>query len=393
MDLDLLDSRVSVEVAAGASLTASADGLNPGRVTYRAPLVTVRVDGRARTLPADGSPLDITLPQNPLLGLELRLGQVRDAVRAADGTTASASAAVLKVKVRMLDGLAGGLTVLDTELLPMSVSATAPTGGIACAVTGTPGDADGDGLPDEQEIELGTDPANPDTDGDGASDGAEVAAGTDPRDPGSRPGGPAADDADGDGLSDAEELALGTDPASIDTDGDGTHDGAETRGSTNDFYGFAATDPTRADSDGDGLKDTAEIQGRRMGKKVVFSKKETRKIGLVRTDPNHVDTDRDGLRDAREIKGKKVRQKVFLKGGKTKRLGRLKSNPLVKDTDGDGLRDKAELTGKRNKRFKKRRTDPAHFDTDRGGANDGREVASRSDPSHIRSTPKHPRRR
>lgn len=40
-------------------------------------------------------------------------------------------------------------------------------------------DADGDGLTDDQEAELGTDPANPDTDGDGVSDGDEVTAGTD----------------------------------------------------------------------------------------------------------------------------------------------------------------------------------------------------------------------
>jgi hypothetical protein len=41
-------------------------------------------------------------------------------------------------------------------------------------------DADGDGLTDDQEAALGTDPTNPDTDGDGVADGAEVANGTDP---------------------------------------------------------------------------------------------------------------------------------------------------------------------------------------------------------------------
>ncbi|MGI9303021.1 MAG: PKD domain-containing protein [Gammaproteobacteria bacterium] len=43
-------------------------------------------------------------------------------------------------------------------------------------------DADDDGLTDDEEADLGTDPNNPDTDGDGFSDGAEVAAGSDPRD-------------------------------------------------------------------------------------------------------------------------------------------------------------------------------------------------------------------
>ena len=42
---------------------------------------------------------------------------------------------------------------------------------------------DGDGLGYCREIELGTDPEDPDTDGDGFNDGDELAAGTDPLDP------------------------------------------------------------------------------------------------------------------------------------------------------------------------------------------------------------------
>ena len=45
-----------------------------------------------------------------------------------------------------------------------------------------PKDSDNDGLPDEAENVLGTDPHKADTDGDGVSDGAEVVAGTDPLD-------------------------------------------------------------------------------------------------------------------------------------------------------------------------------------------------------------------
>jgi hypothetical protein len=43
-----------------------------------------------------------------------------------------------------------------------------------------PVDTDNDGLTDEEEIALGTDPNNADTDGDGVNDGDEVANGTDP---------------------------------------------------------------------------------------------------------------------------------------------------------------------------------------------------------------------
>ncbi len=64
-------------------------------------------------------------------------------------------------------------------------------------------DSDGDGFLDEEEVNFGTDPYNPDTDGDGLSDGYEVwVVGTDPRKP----------DTDWDGVEDAGELYLGSDP-------------------------------------------------------------------------------------------------------------------------------------------------------------------------------------
>ncbi|MGX7130609.1 lectin-like domain-containing protein, partial [Enterococcus wangshanyuanii] len=84
-------------------------------------------------------------------------------------------------------------------------------------VSYTSKDTDGDGLLDEEEIKLGTDPLNPDTDGDGLPDGKEVELGTDPLNP----------DTDGDGVPDGKELELGTDPLNPDTDGDGVPDGKE----------------------------------------------------------------------------------------------------------------------------------------------------------------------
>ena len=44
-------------------------------------------------------------------------------------------------------------------------------------------DSDDDGLSDDEEADLGTDPNNPDTDGDGINDGDEVNCGSDPLDP------------------------------------------------------------------------------------------------------------------------------------------------------------------------------------------------------------------
>ncbi len=57
-------------------------------------------------------------------------------------------------------------------------------------------DFDGDGLSDQEEIALGTDPVNPDPDGDGVLDGDEIAMGTNPFNP----------DTDFDGVNDGDDL-------------------------------------------------------------------------------------------------------------------------------------------------------------------------------------------
>jgi gliding motility-associated-like protein/uncharacterized repeat protein (TIGR01451 family) len=91
-------------------------------------------------------------------------------------------------------------------------------------------DADFDGLNDDVEIEIGTDPNNPDTDGDGIEDGQEVNIdATDPLNDCDSIGGiPLADsDCDNDGLTNTEENDLGTDPFDADSDDDGLTDGEE----------------------------------------------------------------------------------------------------------------------------------------------------------------------
>ena len=94
-------------------------------------------------------------------------------------------------------------------------------------------DTDGDGLTDYQEINiLQTDPTLPDTDGNGILDGDE--------------------DADGDGLTNIKELELGTDPLDPDSDSDGLTDGDEVL--------LYHTDPLSPDSDNDGLKDALEFE-------------------------------------------------------------------------------------------------------------------------------------
>jgi len=87
------------------------------------------------------------------------------------------------------------------------------------AVVGGTLDSDGDGLPDTAEVDIGTDPFDPDTDKDGLSDGGEVNLHeTDPLNP----------DTDMDALKDgAEVLTYGTNPLARDTDNGGVDDGHE----------------------------------------------------------------------------------------------------------------------------------------------------------------------
>ncbi|MBQ6247943.1 MAG: S8 family serine peptidase, partial [Kiritimatiellae bacterium] len=104
-------------------------------------------------------------------------------------------------------------------------------------------DLDGDGLPDEWEIDHGLNPFNPDSDGDGETDDLEdddldglnnyfeYLAGTDPHDAktdGSTFDGDA--DIDGDGLTNIQEQHYGSNPSDPDTDDDGIADGDEVAG-------------------------------------------------------------------------------------------------------------------------------------------------------------------
>lgn len=126
-------------------------------------------------------------------------------------------------------------TVAPTEV-PATPEPTAPP------VDDSP-DTDGDGLTDNQEAELGTDPENPDTDDDGISDGDEVNVHrTDPLN----------SDTDADNFYDGGELIRGTDPNNPDTDGDGLLDGDEEY--------IHLTDPNNPDTDGDGVNDLDEVR-------------------------------------------------------------------------------------------------------------------------------------
>lgn len=177
-------------------------------------------------------------------------------------------------------------------------------------------DADGDGLNDRREAELGTDPSLADTDEDGLTDGAEV------RDHRTNP---LAADSDTDGVLDGDEVALGTDP-------NDPNNGAPAADAVAEEAPAAVEEPpveeaapaeevvapaeeevvadevpaaaTPGDTDGDGLEDAIEFE--------------------LGTDPYAVDTDQDGLTDGDEYY-------VFATG------------TLNPDSDGDGILDGDEV--------------------------------------------------
>lgn len=113
------------------------------------------------------------------------------------------------------------------------------------------GDPDGDGLQNDEEYQLNTDPLNPDTDGDQLHDGYEISVGLDPLVDDSQA------DPDGDGLSNLKEMELGTlplvDDRKTDHDGDFMFTAWEALQGTDPFVFDAADDP-----DGDGLPNLVE---------------------------------------------------------------------------------------------------------------------------------------
>ncbi len=124
------------------------------------------------------------------------------------------------------------ITSNDPDENPVNVPVTGT--GIASTL-----DTDKDGLSDETEARLGTDPRNPDTDGDGLLDGTE--------------------DANKNGRFDldAKGVPLETNALDVDTDDDGLSDGLEdaNRDGKRDP---SETDPRLFDTDGDGRGDGVE---------------------------------------------------------------------------------------------------------------------------------------
>jgi len=210
----------------------------------------------------------------------------------------------------------------------------------APAVLDPGGDADGDGLDNQTETALRSDPLDADSDDDGLTDGAESAPSADTDGDGVRnildP------DGDGDGVFDGTESGVTvpspdtdvvagffvpdadpsttTSPRDRDSDNGGASDGTE------DQNGDGEVDPGETDpndpsddggpdSDGDGLLDAQET--------------------AIGTDPEQADSDGDGIDDFIETDG----------GDPVNSDGGAHIDALDPDSDDDGLADADEGTG------------------------------------------------
>ncbi|WP_170229808.1 MopE-related protein [Polyangium fumosum] len=156
-----------------------------------------------------------------------------------------------------------------------------------------------------------TSPLDPDTDHGGVSDGDEDTNGNGVVDPGEIDPNDGSDDAtkldaDGDGLTNAEEMQIGTDPFDADSDDDGASDGAEHDvGADTDGDGLInGLDP---DSDNDGLFDGTELGFDCSGpgtNPMAGSCIPDGDKGATKTDPLDADTDDGGVSDGLEDKDK-----------------------------------------------------------------------------------------
>ena len=121
-------------------------------------------------------------------------------------------------------------------------------------------DSDGDGLSDQLEDKIGTDPQLQDTDDDGFSDLLEhrlSLSGSDPLDPTDADCLADVDrgDFDGDGLRDCEERFFGTNVRAYDSDNDGFGDGIEVLAALN-----PGLNDTLLDVDFDGVRNNNELR-------------------------------------------------------------------------------------------------------------------------------------
>lgn len=251
-------------------------------------------------------------------------------------------------------------------------------------------DDDGDGVPTADEVAAASGDYFHDGDGDGAVDWLDADDEDGPR-----------GDLDGDGLTNEEEECLGSDPTNADTDGDTVFDGEEAGPPCDawDTDGDGTPNLLDTDDDGDGIPTSIEHDGGPYGTEEQGNPPGGTNWDDVDGDgvPNHLDTDSDG-------DGKSDHDEAFGQGGGSTGLdfSDLVLKPMVRgnlgskvrfvgwsynfpDTDGDDIPDWLDSVdydgpegdpdgdGVPNWREDNLGTDKYDWDTDGDGVSDGDE--------------------
>jgi hypothetical protein len=136
-DISLLGTNVQVDVSSPVTLRAASDGTNgtAGFVTPPTVVVTVAGVPDPIDIPLNGTPQDISVPGLPLADVTITGFSPNNT---SSGATGSADLqALLRVQIDLLAVVGPPLASVDLSLVPMNVSATAPTGGVECAVPDT----------------------------------------------------------------------------------------------------------------------------------------------------------------------------------------------------------------------------------------------------------------
>lgn len=183
----------------------------------------------------DPTPASLTLTaEPPVLEAEGATGQILALATFADGSTRDVTAPAAGTTYLVSNpavatvSAEGQVTAIASGTVVISALNDGALG-LATVRVQLSGDTDGDGIPDDVELDLGLDPTNPVD---------------------------ALEDTDNDDLTNREELVdFGTDPRQPDTDGDTLVDGEEVFAGEDGFV----TSPVLPDTDGDGLRDALEI--------------------------------------------------------------------------------------------------------------------------------------
>ncbi|MBO0884381.1 MAG: hypothetical protein J2P17_29435, partial [Mycobacterium sp.] len=133
-DATLLNGLVGVHVVTQPTLTATSNGTT-GTVTANDYAVQVTIGGTTTTLHAGGS-----IPINLNLGvatanLTLSIGQLNNT---SAGATGSGNMNFISITGTISAALVGTLAQVNVGLLPLSATATAPTGGVECNALDAP---------------------------------------------------------------------------------------------------------------------------------------------------------------------------------------------------------------------------------------------------------------